>query len=356
MIRTLAVALPLVAAGISLAPAADTTRPAKKLIEWGWDEPDQVFMRANVAAMEEMPFDGLVFHVKGAKPGRLEWEAWGGRAFAEDEFRAAVDDLRATPFRRLTERFLRMNATPGTADWFDDKAWGVVVHNFGVAARVAKAAGCRGFMFDVEQYEGQPFDYGKQKHRSEKSFAEYRVKVRQRGREWVTEVNSQYPDITVLLTFGYSLAQPRRGQERSAAHYGLLADFLDGVLDGCSERTAIVDAFEQAYPFKDPRQFEQGYATIRESGPKWTAAPEKYRRHVRAGFGLWMDYDWRKKGWETTEVSKNHFTPESFGAAVRAALRVSDGYVWVYTEQPRWWTREKLPQAYIDALKKAREG
>src|SRR4051794_28116128 len=128
--RTLAAALLLVATGILLAPAADPTKPAKKLIEWGWDEPDQVFMRANVAAIEEMPFDGLVFHVKGAKPGRLEWEAWGGREFADDEFRAAVDDLKATPFRRLTERFLRMNATPGTADWFDDKAWGVVVHNF----------------------------------------------------------------------------------------------------------------------------------------------------------------------------------------------------------------------------------
>jgi hypothetical protein len=35
-------------------------------------------------------------------------------------------------------------------------------------------------------------------------------------------------------------------------------------------------------------------------------------------------------------------------------LEVSDEYVWIYTEQPRWWTSERLPAAYIDALRSAR--
>ena len=43
-------------------------------------------------------------------------------------------------------------------------------------------------------------------------------------------------------------------------------------------------------------------------------------------------------------------------AVVRTALRASEGYVWVYTEQPRWWTKEKLPPAYVEALTKARAG
>jgi hypothetical protein len=211
-------------------------------------------------------------------------------------------------------------------------------------------------MFDVEQYEGQPFEYSKKKYRETKSFADYQAKVRQRGREWVAEVNRHFPDITILLTFGYSLAQPRAGTDRSAAHYGLLADFLDGVLEACSDGATVVDAFEQAYPYKEARQLEQGYKTIRESGLKWTAVPQRYGKHVRAGFGIWMDYDWRKKGWDVSDPSKNYFTPVSFESAVRAGLRVSDGYVWVYTEEPRWWTREKLPPAYVDALKRARAG
>ena len=43
------------------------------------------------------------------------------------------------------------------------------------------------------------------------------------------------------------------------------------------------------------------------------------------------------------------------GSAVRAALEVSDEYVWIYTEQPRWWPRQKLPQQYIDALDAGRK-
>ena len=75
---------------------------------------------------------------------------------------------------------------------------------------------------------------------------------------------------------------------------------------------------------------------------------------MKAGFGVWLDNDWRRKGWNLTDFSKNHFSPGEFENAVRSALRVSDQYVWIYTEQPRWWTKDKLPQAYVDALRNAR--
>jgi hypothetical protein len=178
-----------------------------------------------------------------------------------------------------------------------------------------------------------------------------------RGREWVRAVNQEFPDITVLLTFGYAVAQPGgRARDRSEAPYGLLADFLDGVLDACSNETTVVDAWESAYPYKERRQFERAYETIKGEALGWTAVPGKYRKQVQAGFGIWMDYDWRKKGWDTADFSKNHFRPAEFEGAVRSALRVSDRYVWVYTEQPRWWTGAKLPQAYVDALTNARKG
>ncbi len=59
-------------------------------------------------------------------------------------------------------------------------------------------------------------------------------------------------------------------------------------------------------------------------------------------------------GWDTSDLSKNHFPPAEFEASVRAALARSDGYVWIYTEKPRWWTAEDLPAAYVEALRKAR--
>lgn len=39
------------------------------------------------------------------------------------------------------------------------------------------------------------------------------------------------------------------------------------------------------------------------------------------------------------------------GAQDRSQVR----YVWIYTEQPRWWTNERLPPAYIDALRAAKQ-
>ena len=34
-------------------------------------------------------------------------------------------------------------------------------------------------------------------------------------------------------------------------------------------------------------------------------------------------------------------------------LDVADRYVWVYTEHPRWWTNDRLPPAYLEALRQA---
>lgn len=348
-------AIPWIGA-IAEEPAGQSKPAAKKLIEWGWDEPDTAFMRQNIASMEEMPFDGLVFHVTSARGGNFTWEMWGTRRFERSEFDHAVADLRATPFRRLTDRFLRVNVTPGRVDWFDDAAWTVVLDNMRVAAQVARDGGCKGFMFDVEQYEGQLFHYAKQAHRATKSFADYQAKVRKRGAEWINAVAGQYPQITILLTFGYSIAQPHgKAKDRSEVSYGLLADFLDGMLEACPPGVRLVDAWESAYPYREASQFRQAYQTIKERSAGWSAVPQKYRQHVSAGFGLWMDCNWRSQGWNTTDFSKNHFTPEQFAESLRLALATADEYVWIYTEQPRWWTRQQLPKAYIEAVRAARQ-
>jgi len=353
-IRILPLVLLLVSS--SAAEAQPDARPAsrKKLIEWGWDEPDTKFMRENIEKMEQFPFDGLVFHALSSKGGNQAWEVWGNRKFATEEFQEAVDDLKATRFNRFTDRFLRVNITPGNMDWFDDDAWTTVVNNFGVSAKVAKDGGCKGFMFDTEQYDGvKDFDYRQQKRKGEKSFAEYQAQVRRRGREWITGVNGQFSDITILVTFGYEVThwRAKTPKDRSTAAYGLLADFLDGVLDGCSKDTTVVDAWEFSYPYKEQKQFEEAYETITRKALGLTAVPEKYKSQGKAGFGVWMDHN--RKGWDVSDFSKNYFSPAEFETSVRSALQVSDEYVWIYSERPKWWTQEMLPKEYVEALEKA---
>ena len=83
----------------------------------------------------------------------------------------------------------------------------------------------------------------------------------------------------------------------------------------------------------------------------------KYHVVFEKSFGLWMDFDWRKHGWDTKDLTKNYFTPEAFAQSLRHALEQTDEYVWVYTERPKWWSAEgksiDLPKAYDDAVRRA---
>ena len=327
----------------------------KKLIEFGWDEPDTQFMREHIAEMEKTPFDGCVFHIN------MTWQGWGEKKFTEADVKSAVDDLKAVKFQRFTHNFLRFNTTPAKLDWFDDHS--AVMANAKLAAVVAREGKCPGLLFDIEQYEGNLFDYRKQRDRESKSWEIYAAQARMRGLEVMQAFQGGYPKLTIFLTFGYSLPWAESGQGKRAlaeCHYGLLAPFLDGMLDAAQEGVKFVDGCELAYGYKEPAQFEKEYAAMKTGLLAIVRDQEKYRRHFSLGFGLWMDKDWRKVAWDTNDFSKNFFTPQVFEGSVRKALQTADEYVWIYTESPKWWSKEggavKLPDAYADAVQRAKDG
>jgi hypothetical protein len=337
----------------------------KKLVEFGWDEPDTAFLRKHIAEMERTPFDGCVFHVNAAKSGggagSFTWECWGKRAFKEEELRAALEDLKAAPIQRFTENFLRFNTTPADLDWFDD--FSAILGNARLAARFAREGKCRGILFDIEQYNAPLFNYREQRDAKTKPWEAYAMQVRLRGREVMVAFQEGFPDLVVFLTFGYCLpwVQSEGGKRPLAeASYGLLAPFMDGLVEGTQGKTRLVDGHELSYGYKDVSLFARARKTMLEGLLPAVNDPEKYRRIISPGFGIWLDHDWRKLGWNVEDPSKNFYTPEVFEASVRAALESADAYVWIYSETPRWWSEErspvKLPAAYDAALRRARQG
>jgi len=169
-----------------------------------------------------------------------------------------------------------------------------------------------------------------------------------------------YPEVTLFLTFGYSLPWAESGNGKNGltnCHYGLLAPFIDGMLGAARGAVKLVDGNELAYGFKEPERFIKSYQTLKHDLLPIVHDPEKYARYFSLGFGLWMDRDWRKNGWDTNDLSKNYFTPDAFETSLRKALEVADEYVWIYTETPRWWSKEgasvKLPAAYDTAVQRA---
>jgi len=355
-----ALGLVLVVSQLPAAPPA-----IKRLIEFGWDEPDTTFLREQLSQMEQTPFDGCVFHVNYRKSdqrhGSLTWEAWSTNAFSDSDVQAALEDLKAIRGNhRFHHHFLRFNTTPARIDWFEDHA--AVLQNARLAARMAREGGCPGLLFDIEQYDGPLFDYRQQRDAKTKSWELYADQVRRRGREVMHAFQEAYPDLIIFLTFGYSLpwAQTQEGRVALAdCHYGLLAPFMDGLVDAAQGRTRLVDGHELSYGYRDAGLFSKAYQTMQTTLLPIVRDPEKYHRVTSLGFGLWLDFDWRKRGWNTEDPAKNYFTPQGFADSLRAALAATDDYVWIYTETPRWWSNEggpqKLPTAYSTAIRKAVE-
>lgn len=348
----------LLVLAVSMALAAPTAiPPGKKLIEWGWDEPGPAFMRANADKMDRLGFDGVVFHAdatRDGKPMNFTWECWSVRRFEYGDLAQSLADLKACKFKRLTDNFLRFNVCPGDVDWFDDAGFAAVLNNATVAAKLAKEGGCMGWMFDVEMYGKPLFTYQAQAHKDTKTFAEYEAKARERGRQFMQAVNSEYPDITMLMTYAYSITGV--GTDRSKAPYGLLKGFLDGMFEAAAPRTTIVDAWEGAYSFRKRAQFETAYNMIHSKLASECATPDKYRQHIQTGFGIWMDMDFRRYGWHTAveDFDANYFLPKEFEYSIFSGLSVTDRYVWIYTEKPLWWTHTRVPVAYRQALRDAR--
>lgn len=335
---------------------------AAKLIEFGWDEPDTAFMRQHIREMEQTPFDGCVFHLsyteEEGKSGNFTWECWSERAFAREQLWHAVRDLKALDSETFTESFLRFNVTPGNVDWFDD--FSAILSNARLAAEIARAGRCPGILFDIEQYNSQLFSYQAMRDKDTKSFEVYAAQVSKRGAEVMEAFQEPFPDITIFLTFGYCLPWYQAGSREKLpeAGYGLLVPLLDGMLGAANEGVRLVDGHEASYPYRERAQLETARRVMTQDLLPIVADPEAYLRHLSVGFGVWMDCNWRNVGWATGPFTGNHFLPTQLQRTVRAALELCDEYVWVYSETPRWWSAEgpqKLPQAYVRAIRKAKE-
>ncbi len=338
---------------------------SKRLIEFGWDEPDTAFLRKHSGKMDQTSFDGCVFHINYAgkmDKGNFTSDCWGKRAFTMRELQSSVEDLKTLPFHKLRHNFLRFNVTPGDLDWFDD--FSPVINNARLAAKVAAGGPCDGILFDIEQYQNHVFEYGRQRDASRKSWQEYASRVKVRGYEVMQAFQSGFPNLKVFLTFGYSLPweQSRKGKlPLSQTEYGLLAPFLDGMVEAVKGRTKIIDGFEFAYSCKEPACIRDGYQEMRQGVLPLVSEKKKYRKAFSFSFGIWVDSNWRQAGWHTDDLSANFHTPDKFQALVKTALETADEYVWIYSENPKWWTEPSgesagMPLAFRTALERARMG
>ncbi len=334
-------------------------RGDKKLIEWGFDQPNTARFKANIVEMEKAPFDGVILAAygfdKAGKKVDLSYNAFSREPFERSEFGNVISDLKATHPVKFTDNFLRLNVGTSDIDWFDDSAWSAITGHAAIASWICREGKLTGFMFDTEQYNQakRPFYYYHLADHTKHTFDQYREEARKRGREFGAALTSEKQDPTILFTFTNTFQVIDEKAPLQYSSQGLLPSFIDGLLEGASAKATFVDALEHAYGARSKKNFESLRRSAK-AGSKFSTTRKIYDTRMTVGFGLWMDKDWAKNGWDPANLSKNFYQPQAFEETVKNALEQTDKYVWVYTEKVDWWKGTGLNLGYVAALQNAR--
>jgi hypothetical protein len=370
----------------------------KKLIHLGVGKPDITELPRVVDEMErDTPFDGWVLAVTSdSERGRkrrfdFSWESFSKRAFTKKELQPSLDALKATHFKKLTDNFLLFCTSPADVDWFDSHE--TILNNCRLAAWLAKEGGMKGIFFDAEAYYNPLFDYHKQKYAKTKSYDEYASQLRKRGAEIMRAFQSEYPGITIFMTFGhtvnykYGYPEPSNPSNHgeNAFHmwtndprklqffeYGLLSALIDGMVEAADANVKIIDGSEMTYAYYRNQEFRYARQIFRELTKPFMKDEKKFFSVSSQAFGIFMDNRWQFDingtmhdapadpkleyvGWDNKDFARNFWQPVELQTSLTNALKNTDQYVWLYAERSWFYGAEKtVSDEYLKAIRAAR--
>jgi len=339
----------------------------KKLINFGWDMHEPSELAEKIGELQHLPFDGLT--VRSRNLERIFYTKNVDVAAVE----ANIEAMSKIKWGKFTDNFMYMypgTRRSGEVNWFDEASWaddGCILKNVRAIARMGRAGGCKGILFDPEY--GGDWDYRRQERREEKSIAEYRTMVRKRGTQFIDVLEAEMPNL-VFLTLFWSFNKVRELEELTYANdpklineiiggkrYGLLHDFMLGILEGADKGTMFVDGNEQSYYSDDFEDYNRAYHYIRQT--MLGAIPEelryKYRAQVYVAHAIFADLYHNTRG---LAVPATFMTPEERTMAMEwviyHALKNSDKYVWFYTEKPQYLRNFRVAPEMLTAIERAR--
>ncbi|HYO98988.1 MAG TPA: FG-GAP-like repeat-containing protein, partial [Pyrinomonadaceae bacterium] len=286
----------------------------------------------------------------------------------------------------FTDNFIFLRSTPSVANgnftsWSDDQYWAQVNRNAARMARLAKDAGLKGLFLDPEQYipghvpiwwchEMAPRDFPGHNPDvvcSEGTPGEHLVPIRyhellrRRGREFMLSILNEYPDITIISTFGHSFAELVGGTVQ------LHAGFVDGILEAIQIRNAryFHDGIEM-YTNSEPEKL-YGDVMGRFTGENvdywgrgWYYAVIKpwQQQYELGALPFWLDRGLPPQPVATPTAPDPAPSPypdaTKTGDVIRRMLNTSDRYTWLYSERTSFFNNRNVPQDIADALCRAK--
>lgn len=325
-----------------------------KLLEYTWGPPRPEFVMENIREMEKWPFEGTIM-----RPFFGSGQVFNSEVFAKHKevISSQFDKYKPIESNKLTDNFMAMYAA-STMDWFSDDDWKLVTEHTRLVAKGARLTNCAGIMFDPEPYGFNPWIYKNQKHAKEKSLEEYTAKVRQRGREFMDAIQSEFPNAKILFFFYYQQAYhasshpDKKIREATLAQlprndYLLLLPFVNGMLEAAMKDIRLIDGNEHAYGNASAADFYKQYWIMHKGVQIYIPEElkQKFIEHNSAANSLYID-GLMGVGLGGVPALAREMTEEDrwkwFEQNLYYALKTTDEYVWFYGEKITWWTEKEV--------------
>lgn len=361
-----------------------------RLIHVGWDNPSSAYVAKNWATMDKARvFDGITLNISTDDGIGLTQKLFSRHDFTKFRFARSIADIKLATSKwqrrgTLTDNFAWLMLSPEdwtpegkNFSWADDTLWEQIAKNAGVMARFAKQAKLKGLFLDPEQYNATKFlscEYmwaaGRDNFKTNPGCtpednprvpAGYLGLLQKRGRQMMTSILREFPDIVIMTTMGHSAVR------YNGAGYNLYAGFLDGVLSAMRDapRAVLHDGMEmyglrtlQDSPHcKEIVGFECLFNDARAMGNYFTSEPQLFQKTVKHSPAVWIDTG-RKWNDKPNDFSGNYYSPAQLATAIESARAVSTGYVWIYSETACFFsvtaTCKPIGEAYLTAMRQAR--
>lgn len=316
----------------------------KKLIHAGWADGSADTVRKYIGLMEKSApvYSGMRIFVTGRDENNkvvTHRMMFGARKFKYEYFKQAIDDLKATKFRKFTDNFIATGVQPGKIDWFSDKDWEGVCNNYAIFARIAKETGMKGLIFDSEEYSGKFWWF---KNVAGRTRAECIAMARKRGQQFGKAVFGAFPECKLFCYFWLSL---NTWNVEDPDHAHLSAHFVDGVYDVLPPQAMIYDGMENVgYRLRDLNDLHRAVKLFYQDFPKMIS-PEnrsKYFNQTRMGMAIYLDAYFSLKpthsySYWLAEGKAKYGTADFFRRNMQLTMEAADEYAWTWGERGTWW-------------------
>ncbi|MGN6533382.1 MAG: hypothetical protein ACTHK0_16690 [Ginsengibacter sp.] len=323
-----------------------------KLIEFGWDYPDILYLSNQLDSMQKTPFDGICFSLQ-----RKIMEAFDTSLKSDSYFE--FNKLQTLKWGKYTSNFIILRGFSETGgNWFNDKAWENISKNIVCLSKIMQMKNIKGILFDPEYYYENklfnPWTFSAGQYPG-KSFQQVQNQVKQRGKQFITSLQKRSNSFTFIsIWIAGLIAHERKYTPIYKTRHALLISFFEGILEGKNKNITIADGNEYAYWNSRPSQFLEAKSLLRNTMLELLHSKKSKKEAAKIQIAQPVYYD-GLMGTNTPigKDLKRNIKWKWLTENLKYAIASSDRYMWFYSERNNWWNNT-VNDTLLTMLREAR--